>query len=149
MIAADDAEDNLINALLIDTLPVIGGFCPEEFFQHRGVAGVSEVLIEVVLDKVKERQELGVARLFGVLFSPLSDHIQKGEHLLRGDRFQVLSAEFLAEFGKNPRIGPDRVFFRVGLVVLQEHCCYLANVHIFASFWFGVYGSFSAISPKL
>jgi len=51
--------------------------------------------------------------------------VQEGENPFRGYLFQILDPEFLTEFGKNQFVRPDRVFFRVRLMILQpKFCCF-------------------------
>ena len=67
---------------------------------------------------------MGVTGFSGLPLSPLCDPIQEGEGPFRGYILQVFGPEFLTELGKNQPIRPDRVFFRVTLVILQpKFCC--------------------------
>jgi len=67
---------------------------------------------------------MGIAGPFGLPFFPLCDSIQEGEGHFRGDLLQVLSPEFLTDFGKNQFVCPDSVFFRMTLMIFQpKFCC--------------------------
>ena len=72
---------------------------------------------------------MGVACPFRLPFFSFRDSVKENENPFRGYLLQILRTEFLAELGENQLIRPDRVFFRVRLVILQLKFCCLRNLH--------------------
>jgi hypothetical protein len=69
--------------------------------------------IEIGLDEIEERLEVGVTPVFGLLFSALSDSVQKGEDLLGCDGSKIaVCAKVLTELGEGRTVGLDCIFFQ-------------------------------------
>ena len=89
----------------------------KEFFQHRAVAGIAEVLIYVVFDEVEERRQVGVPGTFGLVLSAFGHPVEEGENLIGGYLLQIVFREFFAEFGKDQLVRLDGVFFEMRFLV--------------------------------
>ena len=90
-------EDDLIHRVLLDGVPANRWPVPEELFHHEGIAGIPDVLVEVVPDEVEKSGELRVSdalclRLCSVGYSP-----KEGQDLLRGEGLKVSLPEFVPE----------------------------------------------------
>jgi hypothetical protein len=69
--------------------------------------------IEIGLDEIEERLEMGVTPVLGLLLSALSDLVQKGEDLLGCDGSKItIVAKVVTQFGERRTVGLDRIFFQ-------------------------------------
>jgi hypothetical protein len=84
------SEDDLIDRLLFDSVPMDRFAEPVESLQHRGITGVLNGGIEIGLDEIEEGLEVGIASVLGLLLSALSDLVQKRENLLGCDSGKIV-----------------------------------------------------------
>ena len=104
-------EDDFVDRLLFDNLPVDGFAWPVDFPQHRSIARVLNGRIEIGLDEIEEGLEVGVTTVLGLLLSALRDHVQKGENLLGCDGGKIaVIAKVVAKFGQRSAVGLNRIF---------------------------------------
>ena len=107
------SEDDLIDRLLFDNIPVDGFAWPIDLPQHRGIAGVLNGGIEIGLDEIEEGLEVGVTAVLGLLLSALGDLVQKRENLLGCDGSKIaVFAKVITELGERGAVGLDRIFFQ-------------------------------------
>lgn len=71
------SEDDFVDGLLLDNVPVNGLAGPVESFQHRGITGVLNGGIEINPDEIEEGIRMGAAAVLRLLLSALSDLAQK------------------------------------------------------------------------
>ena len=107
---------------------MIRGSGSKELFQHGCVTGISEFLIEVVLDEVEKSQQVRVAATLCLLLSSLRDPCQKGEDPLRSYLPKVFVPEIHTDFGKNQLVRPQEVLLRMGFVVLKANDLLLNSI---------------------
>jgi hypothetical protein len=63
------SEDDLVNDFLFVNLPLCQLSRSKELFQHGGIAGILELVIQIVADKIEEGLEIGVACMLGELLA--------------------------------------------------------------------------------
>jgi hypothetical protein len=106
-------EDDLIDCLLFDNVPMDGFSWPVDFSQHRGITGVLNGGIKVRLDEIEEGFEVRVAAMLGLLLATLGDLVQESEDLLGCDGSEIgVCAKVLTELGEGGTVGLDRIFFQ-------------------------------------
>jgi hypothetical protein len=107
------SEDNLIHRLLFDNVPEDGLPRPADFPQHRGIARVLKVRIEIGPDEIEEGFEVGVATLLCLLISALSDLAEKRQDLFGCDGGKLMFfARVVTEVGEGGVVGLDRAFLQ-------------------------------------
>jgi hypothetical protein len=70
-------EDDLINCFFFDNFPVVRFAWPVDLSQHGCIARILKRGIEIGLDEIEERFEVGVSTVLGLLLSVFSDLVQK------------------------------------------------------------------------
>ena len=106
------SEDDFVDRLLLDNVPVNGLAGPVESPQHRGITRVLNGGIKIGLDEVEEGLEVGVTAVFGLLFPALCDFAQERQNFVGCDGAKIpVFAEVIKEFGERLGVGPNRIFF--------------------------------------
>ena len=107
------SEDDFVDCLLLDNVPVDGFAGPIEPPQHRGIAGVLNVWIKIGPDEIEERFEVGVTAMFGLLFSALCDFAQERQNFVGCDAGKIpILAKVSRKFGERLPVGLNRIFFQ-------------------------------------
>ena len=105
------SEDDFVDCLLLDNVPGDGFAGPIEPPQHRGIAGVLNVWIKIGPDEIEERFEVGVATVFGLLFSALCDFVQERQNFVGCDAGKIpILAKVSGKFGERLAVGLNRIF---------------------------------------
>jgi hypothetical protein len=76
---------------------------------------------------------LGITDTLGVGFVSLGESVQEGKDLFRGDLIDGAIAEFMDKPFDDGPVGSHRIFFRMGLVLINPD--------------FGCFGKFHGIPP--
>ena len=83
------------------------------------VARVSEFGVDIVADEIEKGRELGKADPFGVGFVSFGEAVQECKDLFRGYLLNGTIAEFMDKPFDDGLVGSHRIFFRMGLVVID------------------------------
>ena len=105
------SEDDFVDCLLLDNVPVDGFAGPIEPLQHRGITRILNGCIEIGPDKIEERFEVGVTAVFGLLFPALRDFAQERQNFVGGDGGEIpILAKVSRKFGERLAVGLNRIF---------------------------------------
>ena len=106
------SEDDFVDRLLLDNVPVNGLAGPVESPQHRGITRVLNGGIKIGPDEVEEGLEAGVAAVLGLLFPALCDFAQERQNFVGCDGAKIpVFAEVITELGERNAVGLNRIFF--------------------------------------
>jgi hypothetical protein len=106
------SEDDFVDCLLLDNVPVDRFAGPIELPQHWGIARVLNGRIEIGLDEIEERFEVGITSVFSLLFPSLLDFAQERQNFIGCDAGKILIvAELSRKFGERLAVGLNRIFF--------------------------------------
>jgi len=86
-------------------------FCPERLSHHWRVTGITEIIVNVALDEIEKRGELGIADFFGLALFAFGDFVQKRQDVIGCDLIKFSVTKFLAKFTEDYIIRPLRIFF--------------------------------------
>ena len=112
-------------------------FCPEKFSHHRRVAGISEIIVNAVADKIEKRGELGIADFFGLALFPFGDFIQESQNVICCDLIKLPITKLPAKFTEDYAVRPLRIFFLNLCGDIPSSICQLVKNSWSASFPLG------------
>jgi hypothetical protein len=105
------SEDDFINFILLDNVPAIGFTGPLEPPQPGGITGVLNGRIGIGLHEIKERLEVGVTAVFGLLFSALCDFAQERQNFVGCDAGTIsILAKVTRKLVEGPAVKLNGIF---------------------------------------
>jgi hypothetical protein len=105
------SEDEFVECLLLENVPVDGFAGPIEPPQHGGITGVLSGGINIGLDEIEKRLEVGVTAMFGLLFSALCDFAQERQNFVGYDGGKIpVFAEVIIKLGERNAVELNRIF---------------------------------------